>query len=95
MLQNIRDRFTGVFALVLLMLLGFSFIFFGINLPFMGGAFAAKVEGVEIPMQQFENAYQSELSRFAQMGGELRLMPPDGGGATFELRLRLASPPAD
>lgn len=70
MLQNIRDRFTGVFAIVLLVLLGFSFIFFGINLPFMGGAFAAKVEGVEIPMQQFENAYQSELSRFAQMGGE-------------------------
>ena len=72
MLQNIRDRFTGVFAIVLLVLLGFSFIFFGINLPFMGGGFAAKVEGVEIPMQQFENAYQSELSRFAEMGGELR-----------------------
>lgn len=69
MLQNIRDRFTGAFAIVLLVLLGFSFIFFGINLPFMGGGFAAKVEGVEIPMQQFENAYQAELSRFAEMGG--------------------------
>lgn len=72
MLQNIRDRFTGVFAIVLLVLLGFSFIFFGINLPFMGGGFAAKVEGVEIPMQQFEQTYQQELSRFAEMGGELR-----------------------
>lgn len=30
-----------------------------------------------------------------EMGGELRLMPPDGRGATFELRLRLTSPPAD
>ena len=72
MLQNIRDRFTGAFAIVLLVLLGFSFIFFGINLPFMGGGYAAKVEGVEIATQQFENAYQAELSRFVQMGGELR-----------------------
>lgn len=30
-----------------------------------------------------------------EMGGDLRLMPPDGGGATFELRLRLTSPPSD
>lgn len=72
MLQNIRDRFTGTFAIVLLVLLGFSFIFFGINLPFLGGDFAAKVEGVEIPMAQFENSYQAELSRFAEMGGELQ-----------------------
>lgn len=72
MLQNIRDRFTGTFAIVLLVLLGLSFVFFGITMPLMGGGYAAKVEGVEIPASQLENAYQAELARFAELGGELQ-----------------------
>ncbi|MEX0976280.1 MAG: peptidyl-prolyl cis-trans isomerase [Woeseia sp.] len=72
MLQNIRERFTGTFAIVLLVLLGLSFVFFGISMPFLGGGYAARVEGVEIPLNRLENAYQSELVRFAEFGGELQ-----------------------
>jgi peptidyl-prolyl cis-trans isomerase D len=72
MLQNIRERFTGTFAIVLLVLLGLSFVFFGISMPFLGGGYAAKVEGVEIPLARLENAYQAELARFAEFGGELQ-----------------------
>lgn len=72
MLQNIRERFTGTFAIVLLVLLGLSFVFFGISMPFLGGGYAAKVEDVEIPLARLENAYQAELARFAEFGGELQ-----------------------
>ncbi len=72
MLQNIRERFTGTFAIVLLVLLGLSFVFFGISMPFLGGGYAAKVEDVEIPLPRLENAYQAELARFAEFGGELQ-----------------------
>ena len=62
MLQHIRERFTGVFAVVLLGMLGVSFVFFGIgNFTFLGGDFAAKVEDIEISALQLENAYQNEL----------------------------------
>ena len=37
MLQQIREKFTGLFALILLGMLGISFVFFGIgNFTFLG-----------------------------------------------------------
>ncbi|MEX0706997.1 MAG: SurA N-terminal domain-containing protein [Woeseia sp.] len=71
MLQNIRDRFTGRFALVILALICLPFLFFGINYDFIGSTYAAKVNGEEISMAQFENAYQQQLLRFAESGGEV------------------------
>lgn len=62
MLQHIREKFTGVFAIVLLGMLGISFVFFGIgNFNFLNAGNAATVEGVEISIFQLENAYQNEL----------------------------------
>ncbi|MDZ7770001.1 MAG: SurA N-terminal domain-containing protein [Woeseiaceae bacterium] len=71
MLQNIRDRFTGRFALVILALICLPFLFFGINYDFIGSTYAAKVNGEEISMAQFDNAYQQQLLRFAESGGEV------------------------
>ena len=45
MLQQIREKFTGTFALVILALIGIPFVFFGINYDFTGSSFAAKVDG--------------------------------------------------
>ncbi|MDG2375998.1 MAG: peptidyl-prolyl cis-trans isomerase [Woeseiaceae bacterium] len=62
MLQHIREKFTGVFAIVLLGILGISFVFFGIgNFNFLNAGNAATVEGVDISIFQLENAYQNEL----------------------------------
>ena len=62
MLQHIREKFTGLFALILLGTLGISFVFFGIgNFNFLNAGYAAKVDGVEIPVFHLENAYQNEL----------------------------------
>ncbi len=62
MLQQIREKFTGLFAVVLLGMLGISFVFFGIgNFNFLNAGFAAKVDGVEISLFQLENAYQNRL----------------------------------
>ena len=48
MLQKIREKFTGTFALVILALIGIPFVFFGINYNFVGSSFAAKIDGEEI-----------------------------------------------
>ncbi len=69
MLQDIRERFSGVFALVLLGVLGISFVFFGIgNFNFLNTGNAAVVEGVEISTAQLENAYQNQLLQLPNYG---------------------------
>jgi len=69
MLQHIREKFTGVFALVLLGTLAVSFVFFGIgNFTFLSGGNAAKVGGVEISLARLEGAYQNRLLQFADYG---------------------------
>ena len=69
MLQHIRERFTGVFAIVLLGMLAVSFIFFGIgNFTFLSGDFAAKVEGSEISLAQLEGTYQNQLLTYSDYG---------------------------
>ena len=76
MLQQMRDKFTGTFALVILVVLGFSFIFFGLNYSFMGSSFAAKVDGEKIDLNVFERNYRDAIQRNPQLAtltGELRL----------------------
>ena len=68
MLQNIRDRFTGGFAVAILALISIPFVFFGINYNFIGAGFAAKIDGEEISAFELENAYQNQLLQYAEMG---------------------------
>jgi peptidyl-prolyl cis-trans isomerase D len=63
MLQKIREKFTGTFALVILALIGVPFVFFGINYNFVGSNFAAKVDGEEISAAYFEQQYRTELAQ--------------------------------
>jgi peptidyl-prolyl cis-trans isomerase D len=62
MLQLIREKFTGGFAIAILALIGVPFVFFGINYNFVGTNFAAKVDGEEISVGFFEQQYQTELA---------------------------------
>jgi peptidyl-prolyl cis-trans isomerase D len=69
MLQTIRERFTGTFAIVLLGIICVPFVFFGVTqFNFSDSGFAAKVNGVEISTAQLENAYQNQLLQYAQYG---------------------------
>jgi peptidyl-prolyl cis-trans isomerase D len=75
MLQNIREKFTGWIAIAILALIGFSFIFVGLNYSFIGQSYAAKVDGVDISVAQFENAYREQLQsdpRLMQLPEEFR-----------------------
>ncbi|ANO50908.1 SurA N-terminal domain-containing protein [Woeseia oceani] len=71
MLQNIRDRFTGGFAIAILALLCVPFVFFGINYNFIGSGYAAKVNGEEISMFEFDDAYRQQLASYGEFGGQL------------------------
>ncbi|MBT8092619.1 MAG: SurA N-terminal domain-containing protein [Gammaproteobacteria bacterium] len=75
MLQNIREKFTGWIAIAILALIGFSFIFVGLNYSFIGQSYAAKVDGVDIGVARFENAYREQLQsdpRLMQLPEEFR-----------------------
>lgn len=75
MLQNIREKFTGWIAISILALIGFSFVFVGLNYSFIGQSYAAKVDGVNIGLGQFENAYREQLQtnpQLAQLPEEFR-----------------------
>jgi peptidyl-prolyl cis-trans isomerase D len=68
MLQNIREKFTGWIALAILGLIAVTFVFVGgASFTFIGGNYAAKVDGVEIGIGQFEQAYQNALQQNPQM----------------------------
>ena len=67
MLQKIREKFTGWVAISILALIGFSFVFVGLNYSFIGSSFAAKVDGVDIGMAQLELAYREQLQQNPQL----------------------------
>lgn len=76
MLTKIREKFTGGLAIAILALIGIPFLFFGVNSSIVGQPFAAKVDGSEISITQFENAYRDQLQRnptWAQLPEEYRL----------------------
>ena len=69
MLQNIREKFTGTFALVVLALLAIPFVFVGVgaNYNFLGTSFAAKVDGEEIGLGYFEARYRDVVANNPQL----------------------------
>ncbi len=67
MLQRIRERFTGWIAIAILALIGASFVFVGLNYSFIGSSYAARVDGTEISVAQFENAYRDQLQQNPQL----------------------------
>ena len=67
MLQNLREKFTGWIAISILALIGLSFVFVGLNYSFIGSSYAAKVDGVDIGVAQFENAYRDQLQNNPQL----------------------------
>ncbi len=71
MLQNIRDHFTGKFAIGLIALIAVSFVFWGASVPFLGSSYAAKVDGVEISLGQLEQDYRRQLAQYVEQFGEL------------------------
>ena len=76
MLQNIREKFMGWIAISILALIGVTFIFVGgANFAFIGSNYAAKVDGVEIGLGQFEAAYQDQVQQnpsLVTMGADVR-----------------------
>ncbi|HSS63016.1 MAG TPA: SurA N-terminal domain-containing protein, partial [Gammaproteobacteria bacterium] len=69
MLQKIRDRLTGKFALAILAIIFVPFAFFGVtNYNFLSAGWAAKVNDEEISLLQFNNAYQNQLLQLSEYG---------------------------
>lgn len=69
MLQKIRDKLTGKFALVILALIFVPFAFFGVtNYNFLSAGWAAKVNDEEISLLQLNNAYQNQLLQLSEYG---------------------------
>lgn len=76
MLQVMREKFTGTFAIILLAMIGLSFVFFGLNYSFIGSSYAARVDGEEIKALTFEQNYREALQRnpqLASLSGNLRV----------------------
>ncbi len=77
MLQNIRDNLTGKIALIVLGTIALSFVFVGgANFTTIGTNYAAKVDGVDISINQFETAYREQLQsnpQYAALPDEYRL----------------------
>ena len=71
MLQNIRERFTGRFALVVLALICLPFLFFGVPNDFIATEDVASVDDINISRPFFENQYQNEMLRYDSEGIEI------------------------
>ena len=71
MLQNIRERFTGRFALVVLALICLPFLFFGVPNDFIATEDVASVDDINISQPYFENQYQNEILRYDSEGIEI------------------------
>lgn len=69
MLQQIRDKLTGKFAMAILAIIFVPFAFFGVtDYNFLSAGRAAKVDDVEISLAQLENAYQNQLLQLSEYG---------------------------
>ncbi|MDH3546416.1 MAG: SurA N-terminal domain-containing protein [Gammaproteobacteria bacterium] len=77
MLQKIRDKITGWVALTILGVIAVTFVFFGgANFAVIGSNYAAKVDGSEIGINQFEQTYRQQLEQnptWAQLPDEYRV----------------------
>lgn len=66
MLQKIRDKITGWFALVFIGLIAVVFIFWGIQFESTVNVAAAKVNGEKIPVEAVRRAWQNRQSELQQ-----------------------------
>jgi peptidyl-prolyl cis-trans isomerase D len=67
-LQHIRDKVSGWFAMVFLGAVAVVFIFFGVNLRDTAiASYAAKVNGETVSLQTVRNAWQQQQQRMLQM----------------------------
>jgi len=77
MLQNIRENLTGTVAKFVLGAIVLSFVFVGgANFTSIGSNYAAKVDGKDIGVGTFENAYRNQIRdnpQFAALPDELRV----------------------
>lgn len=71
MLQAINDRIKGWLGGLVIIMITIPFAFWGIESYLGGGGkqFAAIVDGEEIPVHQFDNAYSNQLARLNQQFG--------------------------
>ncbi len=68
MLQNIRENLTGKLALIVLAVIALSFVFVGgASFTTIGSNYAAKVDGSEIGLAQFESAYRERIQSNPQL----------------------------
>ena len=69
MLQSIRDRFTGAFAMVLIALLGIglTITLVDVDTGASRGNFAARVNGEEIPLADFQKVAQQQVLQQEQV----------------------------
>jgi peptidyl-prolyl cis-trans isomerase D len=69
MLQKIRDRLTGGFAMAILAIIFVPFAFFGVtDYNFLSAGWAAKVNDAEISLFQLDNAYQNQVLQLSEYG---------------------------
>lgn len=73
MLQAIHDRLKGIFAMIIIGVIGVVFVFWGVEFVSVGGFSATRgveVNGEDIAGEEVRRAYLDELSRFqAATGG--------------------------
>jgi len=67
MLQSIREGIGRWVAAVILGLIAVAFIFWGVNFNVAFPTFAARVNGEEIPIMEFDRALQSQQAQYAQL----------------------------
>src|SRR5690349_4273628 len=68
MLQRIHDSFGRWVVVVILGLIAITFIFWGVGNDFVQGArYAARVNGEEIPIQEFDRALQDRQTQYQQI----------------------------
>jgi peptidyl-prolyl cis-trans isomerase D len=67
MLQTLRESTGRWVAGIILGLIAVTFVFFGIDFSVTGATFAAKVNGDEIPLLEFEREYQQTQNQYQQL----------------------------
>ena len=67
MLQSFRESIGRWVAIAILALIAVTFVFFGIDFSLTGATFAARVNGTDIPLFEFEQELQRQQSEYQQL----------------------------